>query len=137
MKHRVAKILSFSYGHRLVNYDGLCKNLHGHNARVEIELEADVLNKLGMVVDFVEIKEKLKNWIDENLDHRMLINKSDPWLATLQKLDPSVKAVPFNPTAENLAQLILEKGREMGLAVGLVRFWETESSNAVYEAGQG
>ena len=132
MAHRVTKVLSFAYGHRLMNYQGPCKNLHGHNARLEIVLETKELNALGMVVDFGEIKGKIKKWVDENLDHRMLVARKDPGYKALQKLDPTVVALDFNPTAENIAKLIFDRVSQMGFPVAEVRLWETDTSRASF-----
>jgi hypothetical protein len=50
--HRVTKLIDFCYGHRLMNYDGKCRHLHGHNGRLEVDLESRELDRLGMVLDF-------------------------------------------------------------------------------------
>lgn len=132
MPYIVTKTIAFCYGHRLVNYDGPCKNLHGHNAKVEIEIESKTLNRQGMVLDFSQIREKLKNWIDKNLDHRMILSRDDLKHVQLKKLDPTVVVLEVNPTAENLARLIFKKAKNLGLPVNAVTFWETESSKASY-----
>ena len=133
MTHQVVKTLAFCYGHRLTDYSGKCKNLHGHNGRLEITLQKERLDKLGMVVDFVEIKEKIKAWVDEALDHRMLISSKDPMLSALKAADPTVVAVDFNPTAENIARMIFEKVKSLGFPVTEVRLWETDTSCAVFK----
>ena len=69
---RVTREITFCYGHRLLNYDGKCRHLHGHNGRAVITLEAPQLDALGMVVDFSRIKRVVGGWIDEALDHKML-----------------------------------------------------------------
>lgn len=132
MPYIVTKTLTFCYGHRLLNYEGPCKNLHGHNAKVDIEIASKALNQKGMVLDFSQIRKKLKNWIDQNLDHRMILSRDDPKLAALRKLDSTVVALEANPTAENLASFIFKKAKELGLPVSAVTLWETESSKASY-----
>ena len=67
--YAVTKQIEFCYGHRLLDYDGVCRHLHGHNAVVEIEVRADVLDERNMVVDFLDIKRVLKAWIDREIDH--------------------------------------------------------------------
>ena len=133
MSFEVTKTIYFSYGHRLMSYDGPCKNLHGHNAKVEITLASETLNGKGMVADFGDIKKKLKRWIDDNWDHRFILCQKDPLFSALKKLDPAVIAVPVNPTAENLAKILYEKAKTLGLPVRSVTFWETESSSAIYK----
>ncbi|MBI4669044.1 MAG: 6-carboxytetrahydropterin synthase [Elusimicrobia bacterium] len=133
MSYRIIKIIPFVYGHRLMNYPGKCRRLHGHSGRLEIVLEADALDGQGMVADFSKIKEKISGWLAANFDHRLILNKKDPWLGRLKKIDSSVAAVAFDPTAENLARMIFEKAKAMGLAVVEARLWETEASCAVYK----
>ena len=69
--HSVTREIHFCYGHRLLNYPGKCRNLHGHNGIAVITLESDSLDDLGMVVDFSLLKASIGVWIDTNLDHRM------------------------------------------------------------------
>src|SRR5437764_14600119 len=83
---RVSREIDFCYGHRLLNYDGKCKYLHGHNGRAVITIEAAGLDDRGMVLDFSDIKNVVSLWIDENLDHRMILNRNDPARAALEKL---------------------------------------------------
>lgn len=92
-----------SCGHRVVGHEGKCRHLHGHNYRVHFSCESDQLDQVGRVIDFSVIKEKLCMWLEDNWDHKMLICVNDPLLPALKELDPSVVAVPFNPTAENMA----------------------------------
>ncbi|MEI6082900.1 MAG: 6-carboxytetrahydropterin synthase QueD [Verrucomicrobiota bacterium] len=129
---KVTKHIDFCYGHRLLNYDGQCKHLHGHNGRVEIDIESAQLDARGMVVDFADIKRILKAWIDDTLDHRMLLNKADPLLPTLQQSGELYVVMEENPTAENIAKLIYDHARTEGLPVVEVRLWETPTSYATY-----
>src|SRR6188474_1070183 len=64
----VTKRIDFCYGHRLLDYDGICKHPHGHNAVAEIEVRTETLDKRNMVVDFTDIKQRIKSWIDRELD---------------------------------------------------------------------
>src|SRR6202035_2732847 len=98
---RVTKEIRFCYGHRLLNYDGKCRYLHGHNGRAVITLAAASLDPLGMVVDFSQIKRVVVAWIDAHLDHRMILHKDDPVLAALKQQGEPVFLVDVNPTAEN------------------------------------
>jgi len=129
---RVTKEIHFCYGHRLLRYQGKCRYLHGHNARVEIELSSSQLDKRGMVFDFNEIKSTLQRWIDETLDHKMLLHRADPVLASLKRLREPVVTIEKNPTAEVLAQMIFNHAKEQGFPVSEVRLWETPTSFATY-----
>ena len=130
--YHVTKLIEFCYGHRLTHYEGKCRHLHGHNGRVEIELKGDGLDPRGMLIDFGEIKRTMKAWIDENLDHRMILKADDPLADALRALDQPVTTIGENPTAEALARLIFAKAREFGLPVSAVRMWETSDSCATY-----
>src|SRR5688572_7175939 len=103
---RVSREIDFCYGHRLLNYDGKCRFLHGHNGHAVIAIEAASLDERGMVMDFTDIKRYVAAWIDENLDHRMLLHKDDPYVPILKDLGEPLFLMDENPTAENIARLI-------------------------------
>jgi len=130
---RVTREIDFCYGHRLLNYDGKCKHLHGHNGRAVITIESDQLDERGMVIDFSDIKRLVANWIDQNLDHRMILHREDPAREALEKLGEPMFLVDFNPTAENIARLIFENARQQGLPISEVRLWETPHCFATYQ----
>ncbi len=132
--YRVTREIAFCYGHRLLNYQGKCQHLHGHNGRAIIVLQAPGLDDRGMLVDFTEIKRKVQRWIDENIDHTMLLCRDDPILPVLQKHGERVFVMENNPTAENIARLIFERTAAAGLPVVEVVVWETENCHASYSA---
>src|SRR4029077_3624065 len=80
LMYRVTQQIDFCYGHRLLNYDGKCKFLHGHNGRVVISMEGETLDERGMLADFTDIKRSLRGWINDALDHRMILHRDDPLL---------------------------------------------------------
>lgn len=129
---QVTREIDFCYGHRLLDYQGKCKNLHGHNGRVLITLETSSLDGLGMVVDFADIKRVIQKWIDEHLDHRMILRRDDPVVETLLQMGEPLTLVDVNPTAENLAKMIADYGLEQGFPVVEVRLWETPNCSATY-----
>jgi 6-pyruvoyltetrahydropterin/6-carboxytetrahydropterin synthase len=129
---RVTREIAFCYGHRLLNYDGKCRHLHGHNGRAVITLEGPDLDPRGMLVDFSEIKRKVQHWIDENLDHNMLLCREDPLLPLLRDRGERVFVMEDNPTAENIARLIYDRARDAGLPVVEVLLWETENCCSSY-----
>ena len=134
---RVTKEIHFCYGHRLLNYAGKCRNLHGHNGRAVVTLESASLDALGMVVDFSEVKRVAGKWIDEALDHRMLLHEDDPIIPELRRQGEPFVTLGVNPTAENIARLIFERLAAHGLPVVEVTLWETESSFATYRPTPG
>jgi 6-pyruvoyltetrahydropterin/6-carboxytetrahydropterin synthase len=130
--YRVSREIEFSYGHRLLDHPGKCRHLHGHNGKALCVIETPELDEQGMVIDFGEIKRVVTAWIDENLDHRMLLRRDDPAVASLQQLGEPLYLMDVNPTAENIAKLIFDHARGEGLPVVEVRFWETPQCYATY-----
>ena len=105
--------------HLLRGYPGKCQNLHGHTWKVEVSIQRQDLDELGMVADFAELKKQLKDFL-EHLDHTNL-NDIDYF-----------KTV--NPTAENLAKYIYDRfSKEVQpLALTRVTVWESERCSASY-----
>ncbi len=130
--YSVTKLVTFCYGHRLLNYSGKCRYLHGHNGRLEIELSSERLDPRGMVRDFEEIKRTIQQWIDMTLDHAMLLRKDDPLVGVLRKQKQRLFLMGDNPTAETIARIIFTHIQNLGFPVTSVRLWETDSSFATY-----
>ena len=130
--YTVTKEIHFCYGHRLLNHQGKCRHLHGHNATAVIRLESDRLDELGMVCDFSDIGDYVKQWINRTLDHNMLLHTDDPVLPLLQEAGESVYVMQNNPTAENIARLIFDYVEKGGFPVIEVAIHETDSALASY-----
>jgi len=107
----------FCGAHNLRGYEGKCENLHGHNWKVEVELVKDKLDNIGMVLDFKEVKERLKK-ILVNLDHKYLND-----IAYFKK---------NNPTSEIIAKYIYDLLKEKLIGINKVTIWETDTSSASY-----
>ena len=133
----MTKELYFCYGHRLLNYAGKCRHLHGHNGKAVIALEAPALDPLGMVMDFSEVKRVIGRWIDDHLDHKMLLHRDDPVIPELRRQGEAFVELDVNPTAENIAKLIFDRAVSLGLPVVEVTLWETENSFATYRGDAG
>ena len=114
-RYQVTKVIEFSYGHRLLDYAGKCRYLHGHNGLLEVDIDAAALDDLGMVVDFGQVNDVVKTWVNDNLDHRMLLCRRDPVVPLLQQLQEPLFLMDENPTAENIAQVIWHAARDAGL----------------------
>ena len=97
-----------SCGHRVFQHESKCAHLHGHNYRVHFTCEAEELDNIGRVIDFSDMKSRLCMWLEDHGDHKTLIWGNDPWAKVLPEIDPTIVIVPFNPTAENIAQHLVE-----------------------------
>ena len=129
---QVTKVIEFAYGHRLLEYAGKCRYLHGHNGVLEVDIDSDELDDLGMVVDFGRVNDIVRTWVNDNLDHRMLLSHADPVAPVLQQMGEPLFLMDENPTAENIAKVIWHAAREAGLRVSEVRLWETGTSRATF-----
>lgn len=127
-------MIEFCYGHRLRNYNGLCKNIHGHNGKIEIECSRTQLDERGMVVDFVDVGKIVKGWVDRQLDHKLLLRKDDPLIAILKEHGEPVVSLEENPTAEHIAKMVFDFARSQNLPVTSVTLWETDHAAATYRA---
>ena len=154
--HSVERYHDISCGHRVYGHESKCAHLHGHNYRITFNCAKDNaaprrflgavakqtnLDELGRVIDFSVIKQRLCMWLEENWDHKFLVWERDPDLAALREIDRlGVVAVPFNPTAENMASYLVEYiGPNMleGTGVRLIscRVEETRKCSATYIFG--
>ncbi|MFB3908730.1 MAG: 6-pyruvoyl tetrahydropterin synthase family protein [Candidatus Eisenbacteria bacterium] len=133
--YTVTRKHSFSYGHRLREHPGNCSRLHGHNGVLFVTVGSDALDGGGMVVDFHEIKRTVARWVDDTLDHRLVLQRGDPAAALLQEAGEEIRVVDFEPTAENLARHVYEALTALGLPVREIVFEETENCRACYRPG--
>ena len=131
---RVTKEILFCFGHRLMNYDGKCRHLHGHNGRAVITVAGRDLDELGMVVDFSAMRKHIGDWIDRTLDHKMLLFQGDPLVPMLRTAGEPVYSMDEHPTTENIAKLIYDWVEAEGYPVVEVTMWETPTSYATYQA---
>jgi 6-pyruvoyltetrahydropterin/6-carboxytetrahydropterin synthase len=113
---RVTKQFSFEMAHALWNYDGACKNIHGHSYLLSVTVTGTPVPdpedpKYGMVIDFSVLKKIVKENIIAELDHALLISshsKPDELNAGMQMFS-KLNLVPFQPTCENLLSYIAER----------------------------
>ncbi len=120
-----------SCGHRVVGHEGKCRHLHGHNYRIHFKIvpeTGDTLDSVGRVLDFGVIKSHLCMWLEDNWDHKFLAWENDVFMLRIfqvteswggrvnapednpsyDMLNGSLVWVPFNPTAENMAEYLVE-----------------------------
>jgi 6-pyruvoyltetrahydropterin/6-carboxytetrahydropterin synthase len=119
--YKLNVIGSFASAHKLNGYDGLCRNLHGHNWKVRVCVMCDRLDEIGMAMDFGIIKTNLNELLNE-LDHRFLNEL------------PAFKEL--NPTSENLARHIFEqmsqKLSQCPCEVVETEVWESDKASVIY-----
>lgn len=134
----ITRKLEFDAGHRVMNHESKCATLHGHRYVVELTATAESLDSIGRIIDFSVLKERIGGWIDANWDHTCLIFKEDRVVINALKFLPQHKPVfetDFNPTAENMAEYLLntvcpEKLKDTGVQVTKVTLWETPNCKA-------
>jgi 6-pyruvoyltetrahydropterin/6-carboxytetrahydropterin synthase len=130
--YEVTQELPFCYGHRLLRHPGKCARLHGHNGIAVLTLRAERLDGQGMVVDFDHVLARVGRWLEETLDHRLLLHRDDPAVTALQAIGEPLCVLEFHPTAENLARMLFEQARAQGLPVARVQLVEQPGSVATY-----
>ncbi len=163
MGYSVTRYHDISCGHRVHGHESKCAHLHGHNYRIHFtcipdesnrpaqrkffgqpqEEQEGPLDNVGRVIDFSDIKSKLCMWLENEWDHKFLVWEHDPTAPVLLQLDPhGVVVVPFNPTAENMAQYLVDVvgPRELaGTGVHLLaaKIDETRKCSATYASMGG
>lgn len=143
MTNRQTKItctrkIHFCAGHRVLGHENKCATPHGHNYNVFVSAESEDLDPLGRVIDFSVLKNNLGGWIDKNWDHTFLVYEKDQVLIeALQKVGghKPIYLCSFNPTAENMAQYLLNTVspmvfKEPGVKVTKIALYESENCYA-------
>ncbi len=138
----LVRSLRFCAGHRLLGHEGRCAYLHGHNYRVDVEVEAIAggaeVDAIGRVIDFALIKRRLLGWLDAHWDHAFILWALDVTaLAAVQLAQPTKYfLLPWNPTAENMARYLVEVVAphvlaDLGVVARRVAVWESDESCAM------
>ena len=127
---KVTKKITFCAAHRLLNYDGPCQNIHGHNYTVEATVEGAAVHN-DMVVDFNEVKENLVKLVHNVYDHSIMVNDADESLKTFVIIEDMKHVfLDGNATAENMARAIFHALYQTELSLENIRVWETDTSYA-------
>lgn len=147
--------LQFDAAHRLLGHRGKCRHVHGHTYTAFVEYSAPGLNQMGMVIDFSEVKQALKTWINSYWDHNLILHPSDPlWeyyrprvgvSLTEQDREREPYTLTYNsgnrqPTAENMAEELYRVACEQvafynwGIKVERVSIQETPGCLATFYA---
>ncbi|MCL2155016.1 MAG: 6-carboxytetrahydropterin synthase QueD [Leptospirales bacterium] len=118
----------FASAHQLRGYKGKCENIHGHNWRVILNVKGEVLNEIGLLIDFNELKGILKKIVGY-LDHKNL-NEIEPFTT-------------INPSSENIAEFIATKALEeinkinSSIDIESVTIWESHTSRCTFYPNKG
>lgn len=132
--------IEFDSAHRVLNHESKCKYLHGHRYVLEVTFQAPELDNLGRVIDFGLIKDRIKKWVDDMLDHTTILYEKDHNLGSLiaQETGQKIYYMKSNPTAENIA---IHLGNEIlpflfkdftDLKITQVKLYETPNCSATY-----
>ena len=132
MVFQIERTFEIAYAHRLWEYAGKCRRLHGHNAMIEVMLSATSVDENGFVCDFSELQRQLGAWLDTHWDHRTFLCQADPLVEILRQAGEEVVVFRKNPTCETFAQTLFETAIQQGLPVHSVRFSENARNNATY-----
>jgi len=108
MTYQISRTHEAHIGHRVYGHESKCAQFHGHGYVFTFTCRSNDLDSLGRIIDFSVVKSRLCQWIEDNWDHRFLLWDQDPALSPMRDLDRSVVAVPFNPTAEKMAEYLVE-----------------------------
>ena len=143
-KIRVTKEFRFEAAHALMGYDGPCKNVHGHSYELSVTVIGSPVSdtasaKLGMVMDFGDLKKMIKRNIVDPFDHALLLNAEVPQNGLQKSGEPftNVVLVPYQPTSENFLIDFAKRIGELlpnGVKLHNIRLRETSSSYAEWFA---
>ncbi|MEN8115769.1 MAG: 6-carboxytetrahydropterin synthase QueD [Bacteroidota bacterium] len=143
-KIRVTKRFHFEMAHTLYQYDGLCRNIHGHSYNLEVTLAGETKKepghpKDGMVLDFGELKNIVKSKIVDRFDHALMVNSLVPesQINLLKQTTEKLIVVNFQPTSENIVAYIaeiLQQHLPQGVSLFSIRLFETVTSFAEWFA---
>jgi 6-pyruvoyltetrahydropterin/6-carboxytetrahydropterin synthase len=144
-KVRITKEFNFEMAHALWNYDGVCRNIHGHSYRLFITLAGVPITdpgdpKFGMVLDFKDLKKMVKGPVVDFLDHSLVVYREADGeiLSAVRTMYEKIHIFDFQPTCENLVLFIVETIKPLlkpGLELHSVKLYETAVSYAEWNAG--
>lgn len=130
---------NFDAAHWLAGHNGKCKNLHGHNWKVHIELKKNELIKTGtsrdMVLDFYDLKQDFRRLVDY-FDHSVIVEEDTISNNLLNAFKEEgferIRIVPFRPTCENFAPYFYNEMKSLGYPVNAITVYETEINYCRY-----
>lgn len=142
---RVTKEFSFEMSHVLHNYDGPCRNVHGHSYRLFVTVVGspviDISDpKLGMVIDFGDLKKIVNEEIVHRFDHSVVVSTHQPEekVTQFRKLFGNTVVVDYQPTCENMVADFaarINSRLPAGVMLHNLKLYETATSYAEWYAG--
>lgn len=137
MSITITRRLEIDAGHRLMNHESKCRNVHGHRYVFEFTLAPDAgLDNVGRVVDFGVVRTEVGRWLDETFDHGMIVQEGDPMMAALLALDMKTVVLDCAPSIENLCEVVFKAAFDIlkphGVQLLSVRGFETPNCWADY-----
>jgi 6-pyruvoyltetrahydropterin/6-carboxytetrahydropterin synthase len=141
-KVRITKEFSFEMAHALRNYDGPCRNIHGHSYKLFVTIIGEPIHddkhvKNGMLMDFGQLKRLVNSKIVDVYDHAVVVYENDERLAEMKNLFENIIATSYQPTCENMVgdfAAIINQELPNGLKVFSIRLYETATSYAEWYA---
>jgi 6-pyruvoyltetrahydropterin/6-carboxytetrahydropterin synthase len=144
---RITKQFSFETGHALYGYDGLCRNVHGHSYKLSVTVIGEPITdpthvKLGMVIDFGDLKKIVKEEIVDKFDHATVFNKNTPHVELAKELSDrghKVILAHYQPTSENMVIDFANKIKArlpQNISLHSLKLQETETSFAEWFASE-
>ncbi|HNQ66860.1 MAG TPA: 6-carboxytetrahydropterin synthase QueD [Bacteroidales bacterium] len=143
-KVRLTKIFEFEAAHALHDYDGLCRNIHGHSYKLYVTIIGQTINdpkspKYGMVMDFGDLKQLIKPNIVDEYDHSILLSSKEnlEYIKSENQLFKRIHILEFQPTAENMVlhfAKIIKSLLPAGVELHSIKLYETATSFAEWYA---
>jgi 6-pyruvoyltetrahydropterin/6-carboxytetrahydropterin synthase len=144
---RITKRFSFETGHALYGYDGKCRNVHGHSYKLYVTVIGRPISdtthvKLGMVIDFSDLKVIVKNKIVDVFDHATVFNKNTPHVDLAKELSDrghNVLLVNYQPTSEMMIidfANVIKQELPSHVKLHSLKLQETDSSYAEWFASE-
>lgn len=119
--YRLTIKTGFAAAHNLINYQGDCENLHGHNWKVEVTVVARELDQAGLAIDFKVLKKETNLVLDE-LDHKYV--NQHHFFQTI------------SPSSENIARFLFQELSQRlnngNITVEKIGVWESDNACAEY-----
>ncbi len=138
MKIRLTKEFRFEMSHALDQYQGLCRNLHGHSYKLFVTVIGEYVknpqsNSSGMVLDFKRVKELVENSVINDFDHSVVLYKNSKFANVIKETDTKMIMFDCQPTCENLIMEFHDRITKVlpeGIKLAKIKLYETETSFA-------